>query len=696
MILDKPIKTREEDLLGHETLAIRIAEAMRNLSSGALSESFVVGIEGDWGSGKTSLINLVMENLEPYGFPVVKFNPWNFSDQNELVTDFFNSVAQTLEQAEGEKGEGMAESIRSYFPKLLKGSSIDISPRVSFAGFELNFGSVYKTGDDTLEKRKEKINGLLGDIQKPIVIVIDDIDRLESQETRLVFKLVKMTANFPNTVFLLAYDRERVGGMLTDKGVPGEEFLKKIVQLSFPLPRVDQKDLFGILFKEVDEIVTGFGADAWDQRRWEDLFESGLKKLFPTVRDIKRYVNSVRLDLEMIGKEEVNPVDFLGIEAIRVFATEVYFTMAREKSTFAFPATDRIYPEDPLLQGWSDSSHERCEDHKKTVERVLGKGPEDLREVIERIIRELFPQVGNLYSGKSSHEDHDEWKNRLRVCSGDVFDKYFSLSVVASVISEAKRKSFLETIDDRSVSAEKLDEFRREGKLHFFLEKGLSGNLDGLGASRLENLLICLFDLTVNANRKAADEETVSLVAVRCFEILKMIAADERPESLRRIIGLTEGVFGLAYLMYEINRLMELREKGESGEEPLLAREDMGKINGLCAEKIRKAAQDGFLENYERLGAMLSIWKKLGDGEDVKEYACELIKTDSGLLRFLKAHVREDGYGIQKNRESMGGLVSLADLDRKVGQIESDKLNDREARIVEAYKRLLSLLRQSR
>ncbi len=619
----------------------------------------------------------------------------NFSDQDELVTDFFNSVAETLKDAETEKGERIAESIRSYFPKLLKGSSIDISPRVSFAGFELNFGSVYKTGDDTLEKRKEKINGLLADIQKPIVIVIDDIDRLESQETRLVFKLVKMTANFPNTVFLLAYDRDKVGRMLTDKGVPGEEFLKKIVQLSFPLPRVDQKDLFEILFKEVDEIVAGFGADAWDRRRWEDLVDSGLKKLFPTVRDIKRYVNSARLDLEIIEKEEVNPVDFLGIEAIRVFAPEVYFAMAREKSTFAFPATDRIYPEDPLLQGWSDNSHER-KDHKKTVERVLGKCPEDLREVIEPIIRELFPQVENLYSGKYSHEGHEEWKNRLRVCSGDVFDKYFSLSVVASVISEVKRKSFLETIEDRSVSAEKLDEFRREGKLHLFLEKGLSGNLDGLGASRLESLLICLFDLTVNADRKAADEETVNLVAVRCFEILKMIAADERPESLRRIIGLTEGVFGLAYLMYEINGPMELLEKGEYGEEPLLAREDMEKINGLCAEKIRKAAQDGFLENYERLGVMLSVWKKLGDGEDVKEYACELIKTDSGLLRFLKAYVREDGYGIQNSRESMGELVSLADLDRKVGQIESDKLNNREARIVEAYKRLLSLLRQSR
>ena len=64
MILDKPIKTKEEDLLGHEPLAVRIAEAIGNLSPDALSESFVVGIEGSWGSGKTSLINLVLEKLK--------------------------------------------------------------------------------------------------------------------------------------------------------------------------------------------------------------------------------------------------------------------------------------------------------------------------------------------------------------------------------------------------------------------------------------------------------------------------------------------------------------------------------------------------------------------------------------------------------------------------------------------------------
>lgn len=228
---------------------------------------------------------------------------------------------------------------------------------------------------------------------------------------------------------------------------------------------------------------------------------------------MKRYVNGLHLDLKIIDPSEVNPVDFLGIEAIRVFAPDVYFAMAEEKHIFAFPAVNRIYPEDPLLQGWTVNGQDRPEDHQKIVKDVIGKCPKDLRDVIERIIRELFPEVESFFSGRPSPGDHDNWKNRLRVCSGDVFDKYFSLSIVSTVISEEKRKNFLDTIDDRSLSAEKLEGFRREGKLHFFLEKGLLGNLDELGPSQLESLLISLLDLTGNVDRGVAGEETVSLVA---------------------------------------------------------------------------------------------------------------------------------------------------------------------------------------
>ena len=699
MILDKPIKTKEEDLLGHEPLAIRIAEAITNLPPDALSESFVVGIEGNWGSGKTSLINLVMKNLEPSSFPVVRFNPWNFSNQDELIADFFNSIAEELEQTPGGKNERIAESIRSYFPKLLKESSIDISPEISFAGFKLNFGSVYKTGGDTLEARKEKINGLLRNFPKPIVIVIDDIDRLESQETRLVFRLVKMMANFPNTVFLLAYDRGRVGGMLKDEGVPGEEFLKKIVQLSFPLPRVDQRDLFEILFRELRKIIAGFGTDAWDQHRWEYLFESGLKSLFPTVRDIKRYVNSVRLDLEVIGKEEVNPVDFLGIEAIRVFAPEVYFSMAREKSTFAFPATDGIYHiVEPLPPpgGWIDHDVAQDKSKRKAIfEKIIEKkSPEGFSDAIKQIIRKLFPQVEDLYSDRDrKHGDQElnDWRQQLRVCSEDLFDKYFSLSIVYSVFSEKDLRDFLAKIDDRPASMEKLKKFHKESNLNLLLRR-LIGNLDKLDLSvrELEDLLIAVFDFMENMiaagfpDAPGLDYQAVDLG----LEMTETITKEKRIESLKRVLDSTKDVYMSTWLIDKITREAIEYEQANEYEKirfpngTLLTREEVSGLNKICAEKIKKAAENGYLENEKRLDFLLSRWKEWGSEQEAKEYAAKLSETKDGLFSLLKAY----HHGGVIHKESIGEFVSVEKVDERVNLFDVSCLSEDKAEIIRLWK----------
>ena len=116
MILDNPIKTKEEDLLNRRPAATRIAEEIKRFCSGYSRESLVVGIEGDWGSGKTSLINLVLENLKYSDVLIIKFNPWNFSDQNELIMDFFNSIADALKQRE--KDQEITEKIKNYSSRL--------------------------------------------------------------------------------------------------------------------------------------------------------------------------------------------------------------------------------------------------------------------------------------------------------------------------------------------------------------------------------------------------------------------------------------------------------------------------------------------------------------------------------------------------------------------------------------------------
>ena len=94
---DQPINTYKEDLLSRHSFAKALAKAILSYE---LDDSISVGLFGEWGSGKTSLINMTLEEIkflssqrEPF---IIKFNPWNFSDQNQLVQQFFNELSLVL------------------------------------------------------------------------------------------------------------------------------------------------------------------------------------------------------------------------------------------------------------------------------------------------------------------------------------------------------------------------------------------------------------------------------------------------------------------------------------------------------------------------------------------------------------------------------------------------------------------------
>src|SRR5579884_3326310 len=176
MMPDNPICNKENDLLHRYPLTHRIAGMIRDFKG---NDSLVIGVEGEWGSGKTSFINLILEDLRETDALLITFNPWNFSDQNELIKDFFDSMIEALKKADSQGGEAKANKLKGYVSKLTKQSGITIAPEISAFGVGLKLGEFSRVGDDDpLEKQKETINKLLKEFGRRIVIVIDDIDRL--------------------------------------------------------------------------------------------------------------------------------------------------------------------------------------------------------------------------------------------------------------------------------------------------------------------------------------------------------------------------------------------------------------------------------------------------------------------------------------------------------------------------------------
>lgn len=684
MIPDNPIPTKEKDLLHRYPLASRIAGMISRFKG---EESLVIGIEGEWGSGKTSFVNLILEDLNSTDALIVKFNPWNFSDQNELIKDFFNSIIDTLKQSGDKDSEARAKKISEYSSKLLKRSELTIAPEFSFFGF-LNFklGELRKLGgDEPLEKQKEAVNRLLKELGRRIIIVIDDIDRLDGHETKLIFKLVKITGNFANTIFLLAYDRSKVCERINEKGIEGEEYLKKIIQVSFTLPRPDPQDLYKILFSDIDATIKDFDEKYWDDVRWGNLFQAGFKNLFPTIRDIKRYISSLRLDLEIIGKDEVNPIDFLGIEAIRVFAPNAYLAIADEKR--AFTTTESFYV------GYDRSKDQ--ESRKNACEEAIKKAPSGLIDTVREITKQLFPQMAGTYG----HDWQQGWRQQLRVCSEDIFDKYFALSVPSTAISEKSIKDFLATIDDIDAFTNNLKKFQEEDKLRLVLSR-LLDHLDELTDQQKENLLVSIFDFAEGVKDKRRgmfDLQDIDTQTMRLgYQTLKRVSKENRLNFFTKILQSTKSVFSPTQVVSILNQEAEKYEKKESQEESLFTKDDLGSLNKICAEKVKKAASDGILAKNKNLAYILYRWKEWESEDAVKSYVAELIKTDEGVMDLLNGFVSESmsqSMGdyvarrkVKIDKKSIATFVDISEFDKKVDQIDESKLTKEQTDIVKLYK----------
>jgi len=222
---------------------------------------------------------------------------------------------------------------------------------------------------------------------------------------------------------LLSFDREVVQKALElQPGINGQDYIEKIVQVSFDIPLVKQEKIAKILFEELDRILAGLpkaSEKLFDQTYWGNIYHSGLKSFFRNIRDVKRFSSSLEFSFSLMFKGEsieVNPIDFIAIEAIRVFAPSFYNFMRIRADLFT--STDR------------DRSSSQSNTRKQEIEDGLKDAPSSLREDIKDLLKRLFPQVDGVFQyGYSSHGSDwlPTWNRTLRICSPKFFDAYFTL-----------------------------------------------------------------------------------------------------------------------------------------------------------------------------------------------------------------------------------------------------------------------------
>ena len=413
------------------------------------SESLVIGLHGPWGSGKSTLLHFVKENISsqflarktprqntPKGvfkffqkneltkdpqLYVLEFNPWIFSGKEQLHSIFLNEFAL--------KVQNKKHKLRKKIEALAKGLQWfeDLSSWGAAAKKTINnFGEV------SIDKLKEETNQILLNENIRVVIIIDDIDRLSPIEILEIFQLVKLNANFNNTLFLLSFDKSIVCNSIFHQfQLDGEKYLEKIVQVDYSLPSILPEDIEGMFFKRLELCMKGLNIEFDIASLNAPWLINGLSRYFRNIRDLNRYFNSVSFRLPTIHTE-VNVHDFLIVEAIRLF---------------------------------DHSAYELIKDNFRPARQFGGgsKFQAELDSLEGSPSRELY-----LYLFEKSHQYNRLKEERYRIFDPEFFDRYFSLTISKKDMREEEFNNFVLHPPTR---ANLLDDIIKTGKIEFLLRR---------------------------------------------------------------------------------------------------------------------------------------------------------------------------------------------------------------------------------
>lgn len=212
----------EVELLGRKDELKIIMPKIRQVREDALT----IGINGDWGSGKSYFIKLVVNELQnDKDNIIINFNPWkSYSEANGMELE----LGKILSEEVGKYNGNLRRNMMDYFTAMLKTDFSSIETSISSIGNFINQSS--------LQVKYNKINKAIQGLQRQIYVIIDDLDRLSNEEVVALIRLIRNTINFKRIKFILAYDRSYLQNALKEQRIFNyTEYLSKIINFEYTL-----------------------------------------------------------------------------------------------------------------------------------------------------------------------------------------------------------------------------------------------------------------------------------------------------------------------------------------------------------------------------------------------------------------------------------------------------------------------------
>lgn len=634
---DSPIREESDDLLNRSEFAKKIGNTILNLNA---ENGLCIGMFGPWGSGKTSILNMLLEEInqkvaQQGSKPIVfSFNPWNFTTAEQLFHQFFYLLASKFASSSEQKIKDIGDALKKY-----ANVAAEISSVTQFNALKLAFGSIDAVNkllssnnilnDNDLTKQRDIIIKRLREQKQKIIIVIDDIDRLPNSEIRLIFQLVNSVAKFPNTIYLLSFDRSIVANALSKiQNSDGNDFLEKIIQVPIEIPEIREDSLNKILFTKLDEILKTYGLGL-DQGHWQFVFKDCLEGNIKTIRDINRLINTLHTKCLVVGNE-VDFADLVAISFIENNYPDLYYWIKTNPN--------KLVGKDKFWKAYNQDRKKIIEQHK---DEILKEFP-DYGELYNDMLGALFP----FWSQFFSETEVKLWRKR-RIGHKEFFYRYFCLGLDYGQISREIIDKALFILDEQDLSIF-LDEVNYNYSGKFFLNE-LRAALEELGETRkilIAKVLIrkagafkeeerkSVFDFPIqtliefeikNLLNNIKDEHLV-------YDLLKDVIINAEENSVLMVSKLIDSI----KTSYE--RLAEGNQKRDKGF--LISEDHLLKCEKLFSDKILQIASTKDLFDLPHGGRILNLFERV-DNKKFNDYINSRINDSLDILKYLQTFASE-------------------------------------------------------
>lgn len=417
---DDPIEDWSEDLLGRTSIVERLAE------HAVAFRTPVVALSGSLGDGKSSVLNLLRRAIEDVTI-VVSFSAWLPGSETTLATDLFRDIANECRK-------------HFYVPQLRK--------RALAYGRMLSGSVSYLSGLKEMlpaESQKEEIEELkqsFRQVPMRIVVLLDELDRMNSQELEVLFKILRGAATIPHTTFVCAFSDAEIQRRLAANGEVTREYFEKFFQVTVPLPPPDIA-LVGRLFtaklKARFTMPPSWFSGQNEEKRFSDLIEqlwaNCMSLVCTNLRKSGLLLNDIFTAAELV-ELEVDALDLVAIECLRRFFPDVYQLVRRNPVFLTYEAgldKDLYFAKDD----------KRTADSAKFFQELESKISETQDgEAARGLLSYMFPTYDDerkaLLHSHLRHTTRDDAWVEKRICHPDYFPLYFRYAIPEYIFSNAE------------------------------------------------------------------------------------------------------------------------------------------------------------------------------------------------------------------------------------------------------------------